>query len=213
MSALSACVLFRRCLAGAGGDAWRDFIDRYGWQVRNLVRLKTLRCGLRLAAPDLEEMVQELYCRLLVSRGRRFRGQTDYELWSFLGRVCHNLTVDRQRSMAAQKRRPNSRRTPDTSRLPSPALDPEERLLGRERRRHFFERCLEIVRCDRVVLELRVLRMAFLEGWTSREIARRLEGRLSAGQVDALVHRLRRHLAKDGIELPRRSCVAIPAAV
>ncbi len=218
MSTLSACALFRRCLADERcEDEWHVFVERFGWQVRNVARLGALRLGLTLEESDLEEIVQELYCRLLAPRGLRFHGRTDSELWSFLGSVCRNLTVDRMRSFATQKRLswekqlPLENRSPATARLRSPILDPEERLLGRERRRRFFEHCLEIARCDRVMLELRVLRLAVLEGWTSREIARHLHHRLSAGQVDLLVHRLRRHLAKDGIALPRRCGLASAA--
>ena len=213
MNTSQACALFRRCLASGKSDDWRAFVDRYGWQIRNIVRLKALRCGLRLDEPDQQEMVQELYCRLLALPDWRFHGRTDAELWSFLSQVCRNLAVDFWRSWTAHKRLAVEKLPPENLRLPSQVAGPEERLLGKERRKHFLERCLEIVRCDRMVMELRVLRMAFLEGWTSREIARHFHDGLSAEQVDALVYRFRRHLAKDGIQVPRRRCQAVAAPV
>ena len=206
MSTLNPCELFDHCMSETGGSGhWRRFIDRHGGQVRSVVRLTARRCKLPLSPPDLDELVQELYCRLWSARGRGFRGRSEAQLWSFLSRVAHNLVVDRQRSLGARKRRPREGVEP-TSRLLSPKADPEERLLNRERRLRFLELCREIARGDRAKVELRALSMACLEGWTSREIAGRL-GRLSAGQVDVLVHRLRRHLAKEGIRLPRRYCV------
>lgn len=216
MSTSSACALFRKCLADDSGEEWGTFVERFGWQVRNIMRLRALRYGWPLIESDLEDWVQELYCRLLTPRERAFYGRTDTELWAFLGAVCRNLLADQLRITMAQKRLPPNHQisleksVAATVPLRSPSPDPEANLLGRERRRRFFERCLEIVRCDRVVWEMRALRMALLEGWTSHEIAQQLQHRLSAMQVDLLVHKLRRHLAKDGIELPRRGRRVVP---
>ncbi len=163
-----------------------------------------MRCGLPLLEPDLDEMVQELYCRLLAVRRKRFRGRAERELWGYLNRAIHSLVVDRKRALTTQKRAPDRRRLAVGSPRPQRRLDPEEQLLGKERRKLFFQRCLEIARCDRVVIELRALKMALLDGWTSHEVAHRLKGGLDARQIDILVYRLRRHLAKDGIRLPRR---------
>jgi hypothetical protein len=51
---------------------------------------------------------------------------------------------------------------------------------------------------------VRILRLALFDGWTSREIARHLGGRLTATCVDSRLHRVRRLLAGLGLELPRR---------
>ena len=213
MSTLDACELFNRCLARRDGGDWQEFVDRYDGQVRSTVRLTAMRCGVPLVGADLEEMVQELYCRLLAARSGGFRGRDEKQLVKYLNQAIYNLIVDRRRAHYTQKRRSMRQRFAGTSDVPEPRADPEEQLLGKERRKLFFQRCLEIARCDRVVVELRALKMALLEGWSSREIARRLEGGLDARQIDNLVQRLRRHLAKDGISLPRRPRVAaaVPA--
>jgi RNA polymerase sigma factor (sigma-70 family) len=212
MNAIDACELFDRCLAGRGSSGdWQEFVDRYEWQLRSVLRLTATRCGMPLVGPDLDEMVQELYCRLLSVRCERFRGSSEQELWSYLNQAIYSLVVDRKRALATQKRQPDRELLGDSSGLPARRLDPEQQLLGKERRKVFFERCLEIARCDRVVVEVRALKMALLEGWTSREIARQLEGGLNARQIDSLVHRLRRHLEKDGIRLPRRLRLAAAA--
>ena len=209
MSDLDACALFDRCLTGRDGGAWQEFVDRYDWQVRSAVRLTAMRCGVPLVGADLDEMVQELYCRLLAARSEGFRGRSEPELWKYLNQAIYSLVVDRRRALHTQKRRGiRMRVAAGTSDVPEPRADPEEHLLGKERRKLFFQRCLEIARCDRVVVELRALKMALLEGWSSREIAGRLDGGLNAKQIDHLVQKLRRHLAKDGILLPRRPRVA-----
>ena len=172
------------------------------------------RYGLRLLEADFDELVQELYYRLLTSRRRHFGGRTEDELWRYLGHVSRSLIVDHQRSKATTKRR--SETDSDCQQVAEQGLEssnptPEEQLLDKERRTVFFRRCIEVVRGDRVLLELQALGLALLEGWPSRDIADRLQGGLSAGQVDCLVHRLRRHLAKEGIEVPRRHCVSVSA--
>lgn len=210
MTEIDACELLRRCLAGCQAEDWRALVDRYGREVRRALRLAANRCGLPLTEPDLDEIVQDFYCRLLTAQGRGFGGRTEEELWCYMTRVAQSLVVDRQRQLAAHKRGPGAHRaTADLARLPSPKPDPEQRLLKKERRGVFFKRCFEVVRCDRVSLELRALTLALLEGWSSREIADELRGRLSADRVDKLVWLLRRRLSRDGIRMPRRYCVPI----
>ena len=209
MSTLDTCELFHRCLARRQSDDWRTFVDRHGREVRSMVRQTAVRCRLPLGQADLDEMVQELYCRLLSSPGRRFDGRSESDLWAYLSCVARSLLIDRRRALAARKRRPLDAIPASTYDVPSPKLDPEERLLGKERRQAFLARCLEVTCCERVVVELRALDLAFLGGWTSREIAGHLEP-LSVAQVNALVLRLRRRLAKDGIRLPRRICLPSP---
>jgi len=212
MKTPEVCELFTRCLACRAGEHWREFIDRYGRHVRRTVRLVAFRCKTPLTAPDLDEVVQDLYCRLLSSRIRSFHGRTEAELWAFLSCVARNLVVDRRRALSAYKRRPRELETALSSPLATSKPDPEEQLLGKECLRLFFEHCHSIAHGDLVTWELRAIRMAYVEGWSSREIARCLEP-LSVGQVDALVLRLRRHFAKKGIRLPRRCCVPSPATV
>ena len=211
MNNVDGCDLLRRCLADRHAGDWHQLIDRLGREIRLTLQHVAHQCGLLLDDPDLDELVQDFYCRLLAVRGRRFEGRTDSELWRYMTCVARSLVIDRLRQLGARKRRPNVRRhTCDPSPLRSPKLDPEQRLLKKERRHVFIQRCFEIVRCDRVALELRALTMALFEGWSSREIAVELQGRLSAARVDKLVSLLRRRLSREGIRMPRRYCVSVP---
>ncbi len=212
MTDIGPRTLLLRCLASQRPGDWQMFIDRHGGEIRRTVHQAAVRGGLPLASPDLDEMVQDLYCRLLSLRRRSFVGRSEHELWQYVHCVARSLVVDRHRLLSARKRRPIERSgSVDPSRVPSPKPDPEQRLLKKERRKLFFERCFEVVSCERMGLELKALGMALLDGWSSRDISRELEGGLSAGRVDRLVHLLRRRLKRDGIQMPRRYCLSVPA--
>ena len=216
MEAPSACELFHRCVHRRDGEEWREFLRRYQPRLRAAVRRAFLQRGLRLAEPDLEDLVQDLYCRLLAAGGKRFRGRTERELWGYLGQVAKNVVIDHQQAARARKRWPGIAAAgigpPAGERLDPvehEALEavacreasPEERLLVADYRRFVLARCRQVTRGERAV---KVLRLAFLEDWSSPEIARRLGGGLTANKVDMLVYRLKRRLAKEGIRLPRR---------
>ncbi len=205
MTDIDACDLLRSCLARRRTGDWQELINRHGHEIRRAVQLAANRSGLALVGPDLDELVQDFYCRLLAVRDPEFNGRTDDELWRYVLRVAQSLVVDRLRLQGASKRSPRTRsRSADPSRLSSSKLDPEQILLKKERRRVFFAHCFEVVSCDRVTLELRALTMALLDGWSSRDIAGELKGALSSARVDRLVCLLRRRLLRDGIRMPRR---------
>jgi RNA polymerase sigma factor (sigma-70 family) len=206
MSLIPLCDLFRRCVDRRGGGEWQEFVRRCGRRVRSVVWLAFQRRGVEISASDLEELVQDVYCRLLTVQ--RFRGRTENELWKFLARVARNLAIDYQRAELAGKRRIRlvSLTHPDApyERFVTLDADPEHRCLEGERWRVFLARCADASPRRRLAI-LRALRMALLEGWTSREIAARLGGTLSAGQIDGLICRLTRRLLAEGLAVPRRA--------
>ena len=108
MTDIDACDLLRRCLAGRRTVDWREFIDHHGRDVRRTIQQAANRLRLPLEQPDLDEMVQDFYCRLLAIRGRRFSGQTKEELWQYVIRVAQSLVIDRLRLQGARKRSPRA---------------------------------------------------------------------------------------------------------
>lgn len=208
---MDACDLFRRCVARRDDDDWREFIRRYGRRVRAIVRSHLVRQGLFPFDEDVDEHVQELYLRLLLFDRRGFQGTSEREVFQYLERAASNLAIDRRRAVDRRPRAPDPT-CPGVGRLPSTEPSPERHAMGRQGLELFLERCRMAAAGFRVELKLRVLRLALFEGLTSREIARELSDRVTPGQVDSMLFRLRRRLAEQGSEVPGRRPCPVAAA-
>jgi RNA polymerase sigma factor (sigma-70 family) len=164
-------------------------------------------------ADQVEEVVQEVYCRLLDGGGRRLsacHAESEGQAVSYLARVVERVVIDQVRKRLAAKRGagqtvasagPQAKRL--LERKEDPAGTPEDRLLAAERRRLVLAHWRDIGSQPQGRRNLRILRLALIEGWSSREIARTL-GKLAPSSVDSVVHRLRRRLSEEGVALPRR---------
>lgn len=156
--------------------------------------------------------MQEVYCRLLErggSRLRAFRGRSEGEAASYLARIARHVVRDHVRGEQAQKRggRRGQRVRLDESAAaatPDAAPSPEESLLGRERRRLGLSWCRAALGDTEPARNLRIFRLAVLEGRSSREIATMLGGRLAPSSVDSVLYRLKLRLLRAGVELPAR---------
>ena len=211
VAALGSAELFRRCSAGNCDRAWQEFFERFHSRLRTAVR----RALVRLGSPGdneerVEDLVQEVYCRLLkAARRRRFGGRNEAQLMAYLQRVVTSVVVDAHRLALAEKRRGGKRVAWSDWRI-APELcvaeecGPEYRLLAGERRRSFLAICRHALGRRATPTAVRVARLALLEGWTSREIAADLDGRMGPSGIDSIVCRLRHRLAEQGIALPRR---------
>jgi RNA polymerase sigma factor (sigma-70 family) len=162
---------------------------------------------------QVEDVVQEVYCRLLDGGGRRLtacHAESEGQAVSYLARVVERVVIDQVRKRLAAKRgagRTVASAGPQAKRLlerkEDPAGTPEDRLLAAERRRLVLAHWRDIGSAPQGRRNLRILRLALIEGWSSREIARTL-GKLAPSSVDSVVHRLRRRLSEEGVALPRR---------
>ena len=206
--------LFRVCAAGTCERSWREFVARFHSRLVIAVRRSLLRLGGPGAeAEPAEDLVQEVYCRLLGGGGsgrpRQFRGSSEAQLMSYLQRVAVSVVVDAHRATLAQKRAGGRLVVLEEWRLTplsgfNDVIGPEDRLLAGERRRDFLQICRRALGRNATAETLRIARLALLEGWTSREIAAVLGGGLSVAAVNTIIHRLRRKLVGHGVELPRR---------
>ena len=161
-----------------------------------------------------EELLQEVYCRLLENRGRVLldcRADSLPAAAAYLRRVAASAAVDRLRLLAAVKRGRHLQvrlRNLDRGRWSGSFIaespGPEARLLARERRRRAFARGRRLAGGRTPRRDVSVLFLAYCRGLSSREIARRLGGGMTPARVDSLMHRLRRRLASRGIRIPRR---------
>lgn len=209
---LGSADLFRSCAAGNCDRAWREFVGRFHSRLVTAVRRALLRLGDPGANVDrVEDLVQEVYCRLLGDgrRRQRFHGSSEAQLMTYLQRVAVSVVVDARREALAEKRWGGHRVAWTEWRL-APAVGvaagdgPEDRLLAGERRRAFLSICRHALGRHADTTTAKIARLALLEGWTSREIAAGLGGRMSVAGIDSIICRLRRNLAARGIALPRR---------
>lgn len=200
----------------AGGEiGWNEFVDRYARPLHAAVRRALTRVQRRADRELVEDLVQEVWCRLLEQgvRPHRFRGRAHREVAGYLGRVAASVVVDRTRAACAVKRGGEQRtlrieggagdRRP-LDRLPDPAPSPEHRTLRRERRRLLVDRCRRLAGSGGLGRRnARIAVLALVGGWTSREIAAAVGG-LAPSSVDSVIHRIKRRLATGGRPLPRR---------
>jgi RNA polymerase sigma factor (sigma-70 family) len=151
----------------------------------------------------VEEMVQEVYCRLLERRqgAAALRDRPAAQLWTYLQRIARSVVVDQLRTRAARKR--GGGLPPDEGsdavalgRAPGPS--PEERLCARERAAQLRRRVRELGGAAHGARNLRILELAAVEGCTAVEISRRIAGGLSPSSVHTVLHRLRRQLTAPG---------------
>lgn len=194
--------------------AWEDLIGRFGARIKARVGNVLRRCGVRPRCELVEEIVQEVYCRLLAGgsrRLRRCRATSECQVGAFLGRVAERVTLDHLRAARAQKRGGASaelpaieaagqpgdgwgRRAELDDRAVDPRANPEERVLSRERLRLFLERCGLLAGRRDQRRNAHILALA-VAGMSSREIARAFGGALSARSIDGLLLRVRQSIA------------------
>jgi len=201
-----ACELFRRCIHLQQPQDWQVFVEHYCHRVAKTVAWAFSRLAAWPSIDEPEDITQELYCRLLSGAASEFRGETEGELWTYLGQVVFHLLLDRQRQRTAAKRTLPRAYTPVRPEYaPSTLSSPEETTLTSERRRLFLISCAIGSRGARSGPRLRALWLAIVGGWSSQEAARVVGGSLSGSQLDSMIHRLRRRLEAQGLHLPRRS--------
>lgn len=214
MEHLHAADLLFRCAAGGDSRAWEEFRDRFEGRLRAGILATLRRHGASTVPEDREDLLQEVYCRLLSHGGRilkRCRGGSEVEVAGYLRRVAESVVIDHLRAVSATKRgrcrlteAGEGGGTALLERAPDPAPSPEQRALHAELRRLFLARSRRAAGRRDPRRNLRILCLALLEGWTSREIARRLGGGVSVGTVDSLIHRMRQRLSAEGLAMPSR---------
>lgn len=211
MESNGARELLRRCATERDGRVWTEFRERYEGRLRAGVRRGLRRTGMWNPPVEVEDLLQEVYCKLLDHGGRyllRCRGEAEEAVSAYLGRIAETVAIDRVRAEVAAKRGrdrivdlPVDRPDVDTA---DSSLGPEQRLLERESSAVFLARCREVVGPRQARRDVRVLYLACIEGWCSRDIARALGEGLTASSIDSLVHRARKRLAAKGIAIPPR---------
>lgn len=201
-------------------QAWENVLPRNASLLRRAIERAYLGTGCPFTSLDVDDALQDLYCRLL-DRDRRgallIRGESEPELKRYLQQIAFRFVVDRIRRLRAIKRggggnRARGRTLANTAgRIEELAFDaelsPEERLLMRERWRLLVRQCGKAGSRQHRVRNLEILRLALIQGFTSREISLILADQLSPSGVDTVLSRLRNRLEGSGVSVPRRSPV------
>lgn len=203
--------LLRDCTAGPGDAAWSELARRCGPRLAAEVRRLSRRAGAAAEPAAVEDLVQEIYCRLLACWRRpcrRFRGSTDAEAAAFLRRVAASVVLDRRREAFAEKRGGGRQATQLgelVQSVPAHAAEqPDAELRDREARRLFLLRCRAVLGRRASRSTLRVVELALLDGLSTREIVARLPAGPKASGVNSVIFRLRRRFAREGVAVPRR---------
>lgn len=197
----------------ARAEFWEEFARHHGHDLRRCVAAAMRRLGWRGDSGTVEELMQEVYCRVLDGRSDGTAGGwSRQQLWAYLNRIARSVVIDEVRSRCARKRGGARNAVAiDTSEdgagggsLEPRAIGPtpEERLLARERAGAVRRRVCELGGADHGPRNLRILELAAVEGCTAVEISRRLAGALTASSIHTVLHRLRQQLlAAPGAEL------------
>lgn len=206
--------LFRLCAAGTRDDAaWQRFVQCFGARLRAGVARVLRRLDQPARADAVDDLVQDVYCRLLerAGNGAAFRGRTEGEVLTYLQRVCESVVVDRLRGRAAAKRGGRHLTVELKAGDGGPAetiadggVSPETHCLHRELQGLLLDGCRAAAEPSSRARNVAIFRLAVLDGWTSREIAEELGRGLKAGSIDSVVHRQRKRLRRRGFEVPAR---------
>ena len=187
-----------RPLPPAGEAEWEDIVREHEGMMRARIWRLFERVGQQPGRELMEEILQDVYCRLFGDALRRWRGRSVCELLAYLGVIAERTVVDHLRRVQADKRTGireiylGRRRI---EQIPDPR-DPERDLLLAESRTVVLRRCRDLPARAGRRRNVWVARLALLEGYTNQEIAQAARGRLSPGTVACLVHRLRQRLAR-----------------
>lgn len=193
-------------LSLAGEESWETVVRRYEKALRSRIWRQLERLDHPPGADLVDEILQDVYCRLLQQALHRLRGRSAGELLAYVGTIAENVAFDHVRLARAGKRH-SSREVRLGRRLEQisdPRQNPERDLLHAESQRQVLRSCRDTSRHGRRRRNVWVARLAFLEEWSSQEIAGAARGRLSPGHVACLIHRLRRRLLREGFAPPRR---------
>jgi RNA polymerase sigma factor (sigma-70 family) len=206
-SRLGTTALAVSCASAPPEDPlWPLLVERLSRPVRGGVLGVLQRLQPRRDPGLMDELVQEVWCHLL-ERDRRalaLCGAADERaVHVYVRRVASRVAIDVLRARRAQKRCPRRLAAYDELDGDEPGLldwreSPERRLLGRERIAGLLALCRELLGPVRRAERLRIVRLAWLEGWSTPEIAARI-GRWSPSAIDSMLSRLRQRLAERGV--------------
>jgi DNA-directed RNA polymerase specialized sigma24 family protein len=196
-------------VTGVEDAGWEEVVRRHGAELQRRVARELRRAGAEVQWEVVKELSQEVCCRALTGGERAPARRTKEEVLAYLQKTAVSTVVDHLREESAVKRGLDLRADLGEDaqgileNMPHPGSDPEQRLLCRERRWLFLERCTRYVGRRARRRTLCILTLAFFADWRSHEIAQALGGKPCASSIDSLVHRIKGQLTPADRELLR----------
>lgn len=204
MQSTSVANLLAACVSNDDPGSWEEFVRRYESAIRAGIRRALCRSIYGIDPDVFDDLRQDVYAHLVEKSARvlaHCRARSEPELAAYLARVAHNVVIDRMRARGAQKRGGGVRELS----LHDPGLGsvdgtlcreptPEDWVLGAERRREVSRRCRLAVKGSTAQRDWSILQLAWVDGYSSREIASRFG--LSISGVDTIVYRVRQRLRR-----------------
>ena len=202
--------LWRRVVALEREGDWCELLERIEPRLSRYVIAKLVGLQFSAKAELVEELVQEVYCRLF-ERGRKAltgcRAESDAALLSYLKTICQCLVVDHCRSVLSKKRGGGNSEYvfADEGSRARWCGSAEDRVLTRELRARLGTILAELSTPSQSERNRWIFERAVIEGWTSGEIGERTG--LDPSGVDSIVHRMKQRLGALGLSVPNRATV------
>ena len=179
--------LATRC---ADGDpsGWEELLARF----ERRATLVLLRAG--VAEPELADLRQDVYARLLADRGAALRGlraEREGALGAFVAQVALRVAIDHGRARGTRVK--SEVDLEEAHRLPTLHRSPEDEAARTQRHERFSRALLAAAEGPQLERDLTVLRAHFADGLNPQEIAGMGVG-LSAKGVETLLRRARLHI-------------------
>ena len=182
--------------------SWNQLIAHFASPLRRWIRLRLEQSGAAVSEDVIEDLVQDVYCRLAQRHGPSLEGlhtRDPAQMTGYVATVARHIVIDFVRYHHAEKRGANrlcSLSSPTSAlpvaRIEDPRPTPEQELLRREGLRELCGRLATLAPRSRTFRQrLATLVRIIVLGWTRCEAAHTSGLGLSEGAIHAEFFRLR----------------------
>lgn len=204
--------LIRQCAGGEEEtETWYRFFERLRPRIQGVLKVTLQSNGHFPTRMLVEDLEQEVYCRLLERDRavlRRFRGATQGEAGEYLNRVVRSVALDYLIHARASKRTPPPELVVQGKKekpwIPYACnlvfrVAPERFFLRRDALRRFWSVCARVVGSVNTAEKLKVLRQAWIEGMSTRDMVEASRGRWTVESLGVFLQETEQQLRKLGI--------------
>ncbi|MBD3349072.1 MAG: sigma-70 family RNA polymerase sigma factor [Candidatus Eisenbacteria bacterium] len=179
-------------LRRADSDAWTEFIERYRRLIWSAIHRVNARYNARWDDTTMDDLFEESLLKLLRDNGKAlaaWEGRCKLETWIY--RIARNVCIDQlrketRRARARERSEERSVRSSGSGGVDGAARDATDLRMSLD---EAIERCLS-------PREALAVRLIYLEGFTYREVAGRLD--MTVGALSGFVYRALAKLRERG---------------